>query len=388
MTYVPILKHILWFKKKFLIFNILGPKNMDFTNKNGDLSFGGLMNAMQNVEDATSMSLTQYTRRCLVNSRVYIDNTIANEEILGPFMMNLMNLYVGLIMTAMNMNQQIQGTRKVRDSMSVVATEDFEPMMNVKDAINSYFFGKAGMEDMYHNSNYDDAESEGTTDKIDTINPEPKDITLPSGRIIRIDVGNKSNGFTVNLLVQLQPNIIPADVARQFIAINFKPSFSQRWMQASAGEISFISDLLLGNDLRRERFNAMRHDKTGTLQQMEDRRQNNLSNMWLKLAQISPEKQNIANTILIYEKNNFEKACNNSGINFKIFSSRQKFFAATMSMMVCAIDPMYNKAMIYYNGIGDPSVFTFDQIKKNAKTESTDILAMMKNYAQGMAPRF
>ena len=59
-----------------------------------------------------------------------------------------------------------------------------------------------------------------------------------------------------------------------------------------------------------------------------------------------------------------------------------------MSMMVCTIDPMYNKAMIYYNGIGDPSVFTFDQIKKNAKTESTDILAMMKNYAQGMAPRF
>ena len=79
---------------------------------------------------------------------------------------------------------------------------------------------------------------------------------------------------------------------------------------------------------------------------------------------------------------------NDSGVNFKSYSSRQKFFNSTMSMMVVIIDTMYNKIIMYYHGITDPSVFTFDQMKKNAKTEATDILAMMKNYAQGMAPRF
>ena len=121
---------------------------------------------------------------------------------------------------------------------------------------------------------------------------------------------------------------------------------------------------------------------------MIDRKENSLSNFWLKLAQVTPERQNIANTILIYEKRTFDRACSDSGVNFKTYSSRQKFFNNTMSMMVVVVDTMYNKVTMYYHGITDPSVFTFEQMKKNAKTEATDILAMMKNYAQGMAPRF
>ena len=109
-----------------------------FQNQTGDLSFGGLVNAVQNIEESTSMSLFQYTRRSIVNSRVYIDNTLANEDILTPTMQNIMNLYVGLIMTAMNMNQYIQGTKKVRDSMSVVATEDFTPV-SINSMMRSYF---------------------------------------------------------------------------------------------------------------------------------------------------------------------------------------------------------------------------------------------------------
>ena len=109
-----------------------------FTNQNGDLSFGGLVNAIQNIEDSTSMSLFQYTRRSIVNSRVYIDNTLAEEDILTPVMQNIMNLYIGLIMTAMNMNQYVQGTKKVRDSMSVVATEDWSPV-SINTMMKSYF---------------------------------------------------------------------------------------------------------------------------------------------------------------------------------------------------------------------------------------------------------
>ena len=330
-----------------------------FTNQNGDLSFGGLVNAIQNIEDSTSMSLFQYTRRSIVNSRVYIDNTLAEEDILTPVMQNIMNLYVGLIMTALNMNQYIQGTKKVRDSMSVVATEDFTPVP-ISTMMKSYFLSGNGM-----------------------------DVPLPSGRIIQVEfASDKCKAFTVNILLNLQPNFVPTDVIKQFVAINFKPSLHQRWIQASAGEIKFISDFLLSNDLRKQRFNALKKDKTGSLQQMIDRKENSLSNFWLKLAQVTPERQNIANTILIYEKRTFDRACSDSGVNFKVYSARQKFFNSTMSMMVVVIDTMYNKVTMYYHGITDPSVFTFEQMKKNAKTEATDILAMMKNYAQGMAPKF
>ena len=368
-----------------------------FTNDNGDLSWGGLVNAIQNIEDSTSMSLFQYTRRSIVSSRVYIDNTLANEEILTPVMHNIMNLYIGLIMTAMNMNQYIQGTKKVRDSMSVVATEDFSPVP-ISTMMKAYFLRGNNSDGVLDTLNpfrdkEDDEKESPAYSGAKTNNKDMNagmDIPLPSGRIIQVEFNNGDKGttFTVNILLNLQPSFVPNDVIKQFVAINFKPSLHQRWIQANAGEIKFFSDFLLGNDLRKQRFKALKKDKTGQLQQMIDRKENSLSNFWLKLAQVTPERQNIANTILIYEKRTFDKACNDSGVNFKNYGSRQKFFNATMSMMVVVIDTMYNKVMMYYHGITDPSTFTFEQMKKNAKTEATDILAMMKNYAQGMAPRF
>lgn len=370
-----------------------------FTNQNGDLSFGGLVNAIQNIEDSTSMSLFQYTRRSIVNSRVYIDNTLAEEDILTPVMQNIMNLYIGLIMTAMNMNQYVQGTKKVRDSMSVVATEDWSPV-SINTMMKSYFLSGNDSDGVLDTLNPFREKEQGESAQQSagysgarTNNKDMAagmDVPLPSGRIIQVEFNNGDKGttFTVNILLNLQPNFVPNDVIKQFVAINFKPSLYQRWIQASAGEIKFFSDFLLGNDLRKQRFNALKKDKTGSLQQMIDRKENSLSNFWLKLAQVTPERQNIANTILIYEKRTFDKACSDSGVNFKTYSSRQKFFNSTMSMMVVVVDTMYNKVTMYYHGITDPSVFTFEQMKKNAKTEATDILAMMKNYAQGMAPRF
>jgi hypothetical protein len=132
----------------------------------------------------------------------------------------------------------------------------------------------------------------------------------------------------------------------------------------------------------------MRKDKNGVLKDMEDRRSNAVSNLWLKLLRVEPDRQNIANTILIYESKNFKKACSNSGINFQNYSSRQKFFEATMSMIVISVDIMYSKISMYYNGINTSSELTFDQCKRNSKTEGVDIMTMMKQYAQGMAPKF
>lgn len=369
-------------------------------NENGDLSFGGLVNAIQNIEDSTSMSLFQYTRRSIINSRVYIDHTLAEEDILTPTLQNILNLYTGLILTAMNMNQYIQGTKKVRDSMSVVATESFQEAMPASKLMQSYFFSSKTddiafdtLNPFVDRSTTEAAENSAGYSGSKTNNKDMSqgmDVPLPSGRIIQIDFNNGGHGttFTVNLLLNLQPRFIPVEVIKEFVTVNFKPSLHQRWLQMTAGEIKFISDFLLGNDLRRQRLKALKKDKTGALQQMIDRKENSLSNYWLKLLQVAPEKQNIANTILIYEKRTFDRACTDSGVNFKTYGSRQKFFNNTMSMMVVVIDTMYNKVTMYYHGIADPSIFTFEQMKKNAKTEATDILAMMKNYAQGMAPKF
>ena len=344
-----------------------------------------IVNTMHDIRDSTNSSLFRFVKRATVISRVYIDNTLANEEIITPIMLNVMDLYVGLIMTALNLNSYIQGCTRVRDVLSTVATEDFKPVTNIHKELDKYFAlkGAAAMPAME-----DDAVKTAELSKTSSVQP------LPVGRVVDVKMsgtdrdGNPSKGSNVQVLVQLHPMFVPPEVSAQFIAMNFKPSFSQRWLQMTSGEISFWSDFLLGNDLRRQKYNAMRKDKNGVLKDMEDRRSNAVSNLWLKLLSVEPDRQNIANTILIYESKNFKKACSNSGINFQNYSSRQKFFEATMSMIVISVDIMYSKISMYYNGINTSSELTFDQCKRNSKTEGVDIMTMMKQYAQGMAPKF
>jgi len=389
-----------------------------------DLSFAALVNLLQEAETVYGTSLFQYTRRTVVNSRVFIDDTLRGEDILTPLMMNMMNLYAGLIMTAVNLNQKITSTKTVRDSLSIVATEDYKVEF-ADELMDTYFKGcnmratmaknnkpqrnqntkKNNKQNIPNNANTNGTRrnnnsnnnsrgsgslgSTGVAESQYVTRDFENEVPLPSGRIIQVTFDTRETGkFTVNILLQLSPTYVPTDVSQQFIAIHFKPSISQRWLQMTAGEISFFTDFLLGNDLRRKRLDALRKDKSGVLSEMIDRRENAVSNMWLKVSGIKPDRQNIANTILIYESRNFDKACSTNGIDFKNYANRQKFFSSTMSMIVAVVNVMYNRIDMYFNGMQNYSTFTFDQMKKNAKTEATDILAMMKQYASNGMIKF
>lgn len=392
---------------------------------------------LQNIDERTSMSLFQYTKRSMINSRVFITDNLMSEEILNPLMLNTMNLYVGLILTALSMNQYISDTKKVRDLISTVATESFDKVPDdlpkyTSELLDTYFGqlettqpsipssndtdditnnqtecpyeGEDLPEDISEkkkkgNKSFDDGlyfqdrskYKFGMEDLATAVAPEPKTpVNLPSGRIIQMQftsAGDKKP-ITINLLLQLSPKFIPAVVADQFIALNFTPSFSQRWLQMKTGEISFFHDFIMGLDLQKKRRKALKNDKDGVLKDMLEHKDNSVFNSWLKLAFVTPNKQNIANTILIFEKSIFDKSCSNAGLKFTNYSSRQKFFSQTMSMMIHVVDTMFNKVYTYYNGLSAVSEFTFDQIKRNSRMENVDLMQIMKNYAQGMAPKF
>ena len=354
-------------------------------------SLSTVLSTIQDLEDGASLSLTQYVKRSIISSRVFIDNALSTEEVLKNLMSTVMNLYVGFIMTAFSMNQYCTGTKKIRDVMSIVATEDFNRKAQyLSDALKNYF---PGMEDMMND--IADAASD-VSDALHSNNPvegstnvsSAKESELPSGRVIRVEMNIQGNKFNFDMFLQLAQMFIPSDVARQFIKLNFTPTFKQRFLQAKAGEISFINDLLMCQDIRKQRLNALKHDKNGVLTEMLERQQNGLENAWLKYSQVTPQRQNIANTILVFEKSNFDKACSDAGLRFKDYNSRQQFFTKTFSMMICVVDPMYNKVDIYFNGLNAASTFTFDQLKKNGNSNASDILTMMKAYAANVAPKF
>ena len=387
-------------------------------DKDNSISLDGLINAIQSANSPTS--LTEFAKQSMINSRVYIEKNLATDEILTPLMQNIMSLYCGLVFTAVNLNQNICGSKTVRDISSTVSSAeafDARQKSNTFDSAMSlmkdYFVGSnkdnllnRPYASMKRNSDNDANRTQIISDnrqidnrnystKIDlkansVIDPEPKSVSLPSGRILNIPMlTDGKSSFNLQLLIQLFPFFIETDVAQEFINLNFTPSFWRRFTQFQAGEISFFKDFIFSCDLREKRMKALIKDKTGGLADMINKQKNAVASHWMNfLRKPGTEKINIASTILILNKNSVDKALNKNGIDLKSSSNRKKFFENSYCMMLVVVDQMYNEVEIYYNGIEAVSTFKYEQIKRESKKDSTDLVSIMKSYAQGLAPKF
>ena len=389
-------------------------------DKDNSISLDGLINAIQSANSPTS--LTEFAKQSMINSRVYIEKNLATDEILTPLMQNIMSLYCGLVFTAVNLNQNICGSKTVRDISSTVSSAE---AFDARQKSNTFDSTMSLMKDYFVGSNKDnllnrpytsmkqnnpnnpnptkiisdnrqiDNRNYSTSTKIDlktnsVIDPEPKSVSLPSGRILSIPMLTDANStFNLQLLIQLFPFFIETDVAQEFINLNFTPSFWRRFTQFQAGEISFFKDFIFSCDLREKRMKALIKDKTGGLADMINKQKNAVASHWMNfLRKPGTEKINIASTILILNKNSVDKALNKNGIDLKSSSNRKKFFENSYCMMLVVVDQMYNEVDIYYNGIEAVSTFKYEQIKRESKKDSTDLVSIMKSYAQGLAPKF
>ena len=92
-------------------------------DRNGEMSLAKLYRWLTTVEDRVSMSLPAHLKRAIVESRTYITREAAMEECINDLLYCINVTYAGWCMTALSMNQMVNGA-KVRDVLNTVATED------------------------------------------------------------------------------------------------------------------------------------------------------------------------------------------------------------------------------------------------------------------------
>lgn len=352
-----------------------------------------LLNLMQEAEDNLSMSLPQYTRGVMISSQTYIDQTIVAEPILPVIIEQTYDLYASFVLAALSMNNYISDTQRVRDVLKQVSTERLDNSVAgtisprykpVLKATKEYFGSLEAF------SNYDNTDDDSKQTSIGDMGfMEPKnEAKLLQGRLLKVTLGVGNRQTVAEILIKLNPTYIPPEVIKEAIVINNPLDFSKRWLQARAGEISTFKDLLLGLDLRRRRLNALKKDKNGLLRDMMNRQDNATFTALLKLTQITPNRQNIANTIFVYSKETFDAAANAANLKVDNYDSRQKFMSKAFAMMLIIVDTRYNTVKVYYHGLDQVSTFTFEQLNKAEKYNAGDLLSIMKNYSAGMAPKF
>lgn len=337
-----------------------------------------------------SASLTKYTKQTNILSRLYIEESIVNDDITLPLIGALQQLYCCYILAALNLDTFCTNGRTVREVFELVSTEGQAPEY---DAVK--FIGATFGEDKM------DLPVQKITTRIlssteaGMVDLEKDSQRLISGRLIEIDmalpgVGGGGGSFKAYLYVQLIPYILTQETAAGFLGANFSPSLKTRWQQMRAGEIKFVKDFILSRDLINKQQKILKEDKEGVVFDMLNKQRSGLWKWFLSISGIGSENHNMANSILILDKATFKKACFDSKVDFATANGRQAFFRKTFTMIVVVVDLLYGQVEMYFNGVNAKGTYTFKMIESVGAKGKKDInySDVMLAYNKQMSPKF
>ncbi len=263
---------------------------------------------LEDMGDMTNVSLPNYAKKCSMIHKVYIQRELSTEENIYHILSTCQNMIAAWAICAVQQNINISSTKTLRKLVDVVATESFKSNEVVNDIVNKFrmqYNIKPGLEssndeDHEEFNGYLEEEIHGGKTKDPTrtgrtdIKKMPIDMPLPQGRIIEIEFSNKtsedkiSSRSSVEIWLQLMTQFIPAPVMEQFVAVNFKPTLLQRWLQFTSGEIRFLQDFIGQADRLSKRRKALKNDKNELLKPMQDQRDNSISKSFFKAAGYRP----------------------------------------------------------------------------------------------------
>lgn len=341
------------------------------------------------------LAITNFIKKAMVISKVYIQNKICDDPSLNDNLASIQNQYLSFILTALNLNNSVGNNKTVKTILQTVATEKYqsiEELSNLAFGSESKFTLSTANDATDHtNDELDDKESSFTTNS--NLNKDYQQLSISSGRIINVTLNTPNGNLNINIPVQLVPVILPNEVAREFVALNFKPTFMQRYIQWSTGEITFFKDFVLQLDLIKKRNDALKKDTSNILYEHIKKSQNELgshyiNNLWNLFVGNRANKKNIANSILIYEKQSFLQYANDNGLNWKNPEHRNRFFDKSLSFMLVLIDPIYAKSEYYWSGISAVGEYSSKQLKAAATKNTYDLKDIMAAFSQGTSPRF
>ena len=387
-------------------------------------------------------SLTAYTAKSNVISRVYLDQSVAADDICIPLLGTLNQLCCCYVISALDLGSYVIGGRTVRDMIGSVASESFnlepfqlvnavfgESKAAVMETVAALEAASGGVMDLEKDSQRFivgrmieirlaangslTTTTSNVKDGISVKNNQKYQNAVGADAHGNLVMGNIPNGgsldtgidhsnarttqtseqiqeFTAYIYVQLIPRILTTDTSRLMLDIQYVPTLSERWRKYRAGEISFWKDFIFARDLIDKQHQALKNDRTGTVGQIVSKSRGKLAQYFFGLASLRTPSHNLASAISIISKDAFDRACKENNIDFGNIKMRNNYFNRTFTMMMVVVDTMYGKVDIYYNGVDYVGTYTFDMVNRvGAKgKDNFNLKEVMTAFSQGMSPRF
>lgn len=407
----------------------------------GTISAGAKAIKFKNRASKIGGPITSLTSQTTVVSRVFIDESVIDEPVVANLMKTIHEWYSAQIVAALHLSRMVDSFRTIQDVMAPIQSGHAGYTGSVVGNIHSRLkglesfgvevasdtFDSLGLEAYYYGPINQPKEATGdpkdwkkfnkqqakgfkaiadaqaAEDKESARNESTYNVRTvkvgdnkigPMGELYEIKLAHPKDPsvqITVPFFVQMQPSIVPAQVAPRFIDMNVAPSLWQRWTQMTSGEISFWRDFVGQVDLIKRGVSISKDPELSSafsdfLSTTGKKDHYAIGDISAKTG--SATSSNLANSVMVFSEDTVAIAKAESGIDLHKDSDRARYFRDTYTMIVIIVDQVHQRVTVYFNGIdGELNVPYSDFKPKDSKFNPDEFMTALTAFGTNQIGR-
>lgn len=347
-------------------------------------NFGALASDTTGVtKTGKAASLIEFSKATRVEPIVLVDQRVEHLPYMVDIMQSINSIFAGYYMLALNLSVNVGkiDTIKLLDRLNpsrdpMLGVFSGESILLQEDSYQTQlpFIGKpVGME------NY------GLEAAGDELKEVKENVNLSVGKMLNVTIGHGPEKASFPVNIRLIATTVNTDLIRHLLVIKGRDqSFAARYHLWRAGQIEFIRDLVLCQDLIDEHKSALVRDSKGQFAEILKRRRKN------GLAALTSGNTSLAtaSSIVVLSDATRKEIERAEGFRFNDPKSREKMLEDTYTMLIVVVDSEFERVTIYHRSIAVPTELTVKQVKSvNSKSGGPDITDILNAYREGASPR-
>lgn len=209
---------------------------------------------------------------------------------------------------------------------------------------------------------------------------------LSVGKQVQVEITDGKHKASIPIQVRLLASTLPTSSLVHILSQGSENLHTarERWHGWRSGQLEFIKDIVLANDLIDAHRKGLMNDKSNAYADILARRRKNQLSTFLSANPSVATASNIA--VLTSETAaQVESAAGGKLASMKI---RDKIFKDTYLMIMAVIDPEWGRVTFYHRGIAEATTVSESAMKAATKGSGPDLSDILKAYQLGQAPSF
>ena len=256
-------------------------------------------------------------------------------------------------------------------------------MIDVDESEEIYKEGLPSTEDFLGIKNNDDrVEIQNKTGAREVI----KDATnLAVGKVLDVTMTNEGADFTIPISIVLATTDATSGVVSDILlsSIDKNETALERKVGWSSGRLSFIKDIIFGQDIIRKHRKSLIQDKAGVRSKLEESRKE-ARDYTFKTGQASLAFVSNVMVVDIATINHLEAK---TGYQLENYSQRNKILSETGIMLLVVVDDESGTTTFYIDGINNSNTIPTRALKASNKKNNGDITELFKAIVRADQPR-